>query len=128
MKIEHIAIWSPDIERLRDFYIRYFEAESNDLYGETDKGFKSFFLTFESGARLEIMSMGGILSLEESEKQYLGYCHLAISVGSMFEVIKLTQHIKDDGYQVIGEPRTTGDGYFESVVLDPDGNRIEITQ
>lgn len=127
MKIEHIAIWSTDIKRLRDFYIKHFNAIANDGYENTNTGLKSYFLSFEDGARLEIMNMDGILCLDESVKQYLGYCHLAISVGTMFKVMKLTKELKEDGYEVIGEPRTTGDGYFESVVLDPDGNRIEIT-
>jgi len=127
MRIEHIAIWSSDIESLRDFYIKYFNAIANEGYENTNTGFKSFFLSFDDGAKLELMNMDGILCLDESAKQYLVYCHLAISVGTIFTVVELTKELKDDGYKVIGEPRTTGDGYFESVVLDPDGNRIEIT-
>ncbi len=128
MRIEHIAIWSLDIKRLRDFYIKYFDAKANDVYENTKKGFTSYFLSFEDGARLEVMNMAGVLGVEESEKQYLGYCHIAISVGSEDEVKKLTEKLREDGYEVVGEPRRTGDGYFESVILDPDGNRIEITE
>lgn len=128
MKIEHIAIWSPDLKRLKDFYIKYFEAVSNEGYENTNTGFKSYFLSFGDGARLEIMNMDDILSAEASGKQYFGYCHIAISVGTMLEVMKITKKLEADGYEVIGEPRMTGDGYFESLVLDPDGNRIEITQ
>ncbi len=127
MKIDHIAIWSLDIERLRNFYIKYFNAEANDVYENTEKGFKSIFLSFEEGARLEIMNMNGIQRTEEPRRQYLGYCHLAMNVFNKSEVIKTTKKLEDDGYEVIGKPRITGDGYFESIVLDPDGNRIEIT-
>ncbi|MCT4663487.1 MAG: VOC family protein [Tissierellales bacterium] len=126
-KIEHIAIWSKDIERLKDFYIKYFRAKANDGYHNKTKGFRSYFLSFDDGSRLEIMNMDGILEIEKSDSQYLGYSHLAMNVGTKDDVIELTERIRCDGYEVVGEPRTTGDGYFESVILDPDGNRIEIT-
>lgn len=127
MKIEHIAIWSPDIERLKDFYVTYFGAVPNDRYKNKTTGFTSYFLTFKEGARLEIMHKQDILPIKASTQQYMGYCHLAMNVGTKSEVIRLTKQLAEDGYRIIGEPRTTGDGYFESVVADPDGNRIEIT-
>lgn len=128
MKVEHIAIWSKDIERLKEFYVKYFKAKANEGYFNENTGFSSYFLSFEDGSRIEIMNMEGILSKDRLDQEYMGYCHLAMSVGTMFDVMKLTKTLADDGYKVIGEPRTTGDGYFESVILDPDGNRIEITR
>lgn len=127
MRIEHIAIWSPDIERLKQFYIAYFGAISTDLYKNKKTGFTSYFLTFKEGTRLEIMNKEEILPIKQLDKEQMGYCHLAMSVGTESEVIRLTNSLREDGYRIIGEPRTTGDGYFESVVADPDGNRIELT-
>lgn len=127
MRIEHVAIWSPDIETLKNFYSTYFKATISERYENMQKGFSSYFLHFSEGSRLEIMNRHDIEKKEDRTKEYFGYCHLAISVGSMFDVMKITKQIADDGYEVISEPRTTGDGYFESVILDPDGNRIEIT-
>lgn len=128
MKIEHIAIWSPNIERLKNFYVKYFNAKANEGYYNENTGFRSYFLHFDDNARLEIMYKEDILAIEKLTQQYFGYSHLAISVGTMFRVIKLTKLLEADGYKIIEEPRETGDGYFESVVLDPDGNRIEITR
>lgn len=128
MKIEHVAIWTRNLERLKTFYETYFQAQSNEKYLNPAKGFESYFLSFESGARLELMQMKGIPdNLNDPAAQYLGIIHLAISVGSKEKVNNLTSLLKEDGYQIIGLPRATGDGYYESVVLDPDGNRIEIT-
>lgn len=125
MKIEHVALWTSDIERSRQFYETYFNALANDKYINPSKGFASYFLTFEGGVRLELMQMPGIV--DSPEKQYMGWIHIAISVGSEQAVNALTEHLRSDGYAIESEPRTTGDGYYESVVLDPDGNRIEIT-
>lgn len=127
MKIEHLAIWSPDIERLKDFYLTYFEAESNERYENKKTGFTSYFLTFKEGARLEIMHKKDVLKREKPDQDYMGYSHLAMSVGSKDKVMALTNQLREEGYRIVGEPRTTGDGYFESVILDPDGNRIELT-
>jgi lactoylglutathione lyase len=127
MKIEHVAIWSTDIENLKAFYVTYFGAVANDPYQNNKTGFTSYFLTFKEGARLEIMHKKTILSVEQRNQEYLGYAHLAMSAGTKSEVTRLTNQLREDGYRIIGEPRTTGDGYFESVILDPDGNRIEIT-
>lgn len=128
MKIEHIAIWSQDIERLKEFYVTYFGATSNNGYENRLKGFKSYFLSFEGGTRIEIMNITGIQESLEVVNNYTGYCHIAISVKTKLEVVKLTEKLKKDGYKVVSLSRTTGDGYFESVILDPDGNRIEIVK
>ena len=125
MKIEHIAIWVKDIEKVCEFYRKYFGGVVHPIYHNLAKQFTSRFVTFDNSARLEIMHRPDIEPLSSSE--HLGYAHLSFSVGSKEEVDRLTQQMSDDGIQVIGEPRTTGDGYYESVVLDPEGNRVEIT-
>lgn len=125
MKIEHIALWTPDLARSRTFYETYFGAVSNDKYTNPTKQFESYFLSFDDGARLELMQMPDIV--DRPSAQHFGWIHIAMSVGSRAEVDTLTQRLREDGYTVAGEPRTTGDGYYESVVLDPDGNRVEIT-
>lgn len=128
MHIEHLAVWTKDLERMKEFYEKYFNATSNSLYVNQKKQFKSYFLTFESGARLELMQRPDIESKKISnKKEVYGYAHLAISTGSEMAVNRLTETLKNDGYAVLDGPRQTGDGYYESVVADPDGNRIEIT-
>jgi lactoylglutathione lyase len=99
-----------------------------EKYVNPKKGFESYFLSFDSGCRLEIMTMPGINPRDKDVlKQFQGLTHYAISVGSKEKVDSLTEVLRTDGFQIVGEPRTTGDGYYESVVLDPDGNRVEIT-
>ena len=128
MKIGHVAIWARDIERLRRFYETYFGARAGAKYANRSKGFESYFLTFSSGPRLEIMTMDSVcVSSGEPGSSFLGLAHFAISVGTSEEVDRLTAQLKDDGYTVLDGPRTTGDGFYESVVLDPEGNRIELT-
>ena len=128
MKIEHVAIWSRDIERMKTFYVTYFGASPNVKYLNPDKGFESYFLSFDSGARLEIMQMRSIPeSANDPIRQHIGLIHFAMSVGSREKVDALTATLKTDGYEVVDGPRSTGDGYYESVVLDPEGNRVEIT-
>ena len=128
MKIEHIAIWTNQLETMRTFYETYFNGRSNDKYTNTQKGFQSYFLAFDDGARLELMQMPNIPpNANTVQQQSLGLIHFAISVGSKKKVDALTNQLRQDGYPILGEPRTTGDGYYESVVLDPDNNRIEIT-
>lgn len=128
MKIEHIAIWTKDLKRIKEFYEKYFDGSSNELYTNQEKKFKSYFLSFDSGARLEIMQRPDIQSAQKSsDKEYFGYAHIAISVGSEGKVDELTEILRNDGFPVLDGPRRTGDGYYESVVSDPDGNRIEIT-
>jgi len=125
MKIEHVALWTRDLERSKIFYETYFAGRANDKYINPVKQFESYFLTFDDGARLELMQMPSIP--DGTAQQTLGWIHIAMSVGSKAEVDALTQRLRSDGYTIEGEPRTTGDGYYESVILDPDGNRIEIT-
>jgi len=128
MRIEHIAIWVKDLEQMRTFYEKYFNASSNELYHNKTKQFKSYFLTFSDGARLELMHRPDIsTNPNTSTTEHHGYIHYAMSVGSKEEVDRLTERLREDGLSIIGEPRTTGDGYYESVILDPEGNRIEIT-
>ena len=128
MKIEHIAIWARDMERLKGFYETYFGAKPNTKYVNRQKKFSSYFLTFDAGARLEIMAMPSVPdSQNDPYKQFTGLIHLAISVGSKENVDSLTARLSADGYEILDGPRTTGDGYYESVVLDPENNRIEIT-
>jgi lactoylglutathione lyase len=128
MHIEHIALWTYDLERLRYFYVSYFHATASEKYTNSAHQFESYFLSFDSGARLEIMRMSGIpASRNDVQAQFTGYIHLALSVGSNQQVDALTLRLRNDGYRMLDGPRTTGDGYYESVVLDPDGNRIEIT-
>lgn len=128
MRIEHVAIWTGDLERLKDFYCLYFRAGSGDKYSNPRTGFQSFFLTFDSGARLEIMSMSSVTRAPaDPQSQYHGLVHISFSAGSQEAVDELTRRLEKDGYQVFDGPRWTGDGYYESQVSDPDGNRIEIT-
>jgi lactoylglutathione lyase len=127
MHIEHIAIWTKDLENLKDFYLKYFKASANELYHNPKKGFNSYFLSFEKGCSLELMQMPNIPDSKDNiYEQFTGLIHFAVSVGSKENVNILTETLRKDGYEIIGEPRTTGDGYYESVVLDPDKNRIEI--
>lgn len=128
MKIEHIAIWTNQLEELKDFYCNYFHAKAGNKYSNNLKSFESYFLSFEDGCRLEIMQMSSIPeNLNNTYDQYRGLIHLAISVGNEEMVRSKTAELKMAGYEILSEPRTTGDGYYESVVLDPAGNRIEIT-
>jgi lactoylglutathione lyase len=126
MKIEHVAIWTQQLDAMRIFYEQYFNGRANNKYTNPRTGFSSYFLTFDDGARLELMQRPDITSSSSSVEQ-IGLAHLAMSVGSATAVDNLTEQLRRDGFQVIGEPRTTGDGYYESAILDPDGNRIEIT-
>lgn len=127
MRIEHVAIWTTDLARCTQFYSSYFGATVGPAYRNPAKGFESRFLSFAGGARLEAMTTTA-LSLAESAPgaQRLGFTHIAISVGSEQNVDELTQRLRKDGLTVVDGPRRTGDGYYESVVIDPDGNRIEI--
>lgn len=125
-KITHVAIYCLDLEKMRMFYEKYFGAKSNEKYINVTKGFESYFLSFEDGCALEIMTK---LCVKDSpgKEEMLGLTHLAISVGSKAKVDELTILLEQEGFPVIGQPRTTGDGFYESVVLDPENNRLEIT-
>ena len=128
MKIEHIAMWVKDLEAMRGFYMKYFGALSNGKYLNPTKGFSSYFLRFDTGARLEIMHNAAVPENTcNPVEQHTGLIHFAISLGTIEAVDELTATLRKDGYRVVDGPRTTGDGYYESVVLDPEGNRIELT-
>ncbi len=126
MKIEHIAMYVNDLERAKDFFIKYLDGKANDGYHNQRTDFRSYFISFDDGARLEIMTKP---SLEDTEKTLnrTGLIHIAFSVGSRKQVDGLTQKLRADGYEVISGPRTTGDGYYESCVIAIEGNQIEIT-
>ena len=127
MRIEHVAIWTQDLQTLKDFYCTWFQAEAGLKYANDVKGFESYFLTFPSGARLELMrSAAKVEQTPESTKTPSGYAHIAFSAGSEIRVDALTEQLREAGHTVLDGPRRTGDGYYESVVLDPDGNRVEI--
>lgn len=125
MRLHHIALWTRQLEELRDFYVRYFGGESNAKYVNETKGFESYFISFGEGCRLELMRRRDVVAPAEAEPR-LGLCHMAFGCTSREEVLQLTERLRADGFAVVGEPRTSGDGYFESVVADPDGNRVEI--
>ena len=127
VRIEHLAIWVTDLEMMCLFYEHYFDGTAGEKYHNPTKKFTSYFLSFKEGPRLELMQMPGLSVVANTTNEYLGIAHFAVSVGSKEKVDKLTELLKKDGYFVLGEPRTTGDEYYESVVLDPEKNRIEIT-
>ena len=127
MKIEHIALYVTDLETMKKFYEVYFSAKSNDKYHNPTTGLETYFLSFDEGSRLELMTRPDMVS-QEKPLFRTGITHLAFSTGSKELVNQLTQRLKNDGYEMISGPRTTGDGYYESCVLDPEGNQIEITE
>jgi lactoylglutathione lyase len=125
MRIEHVGLWTADLERTRQFYETYFGAVAGERYENRVKQFASYFLTFpDGGARLELMTKTGLVS-QPSNGQ--GYDHVAVSVGSEAKVNELVDRLRTDGYTLVDGPRWTGDGYFEAVVLEGNGLRIEIT-
>lgn len=125
MKIEHVAIWTKDLEAMRVFYVQKFNATASKRYENKGKGFASYFLRFSSGARLELMQRTDVTGTVKKES--LGLAHLAFSLGDKTAVDQLTTLLIAEGYECLDGPRTTGDGYYESVFLDPEGNRIELT-
>jgi lactoylglutathione lyase len=124
-RIEHIALWCANLELMKDFYSNYFGGNANNRYHNPKKGFSSFFLTFDDGSRLELMQREDIGKHDLEEK--LGWAHIAFSLGTKEKVDSMTDKFRRSGFKVVGEPRVTGDGYYESVVLDPEGNKIELT-
>jgi len=127
MKIEHLAIWVHDLEKTKDFYTTYFQMSCGEKYLNEKKLFSSYFLSFDGGARIEIMHRPDISEQAAKAGTFFGLTHFAISVGSRERVDELTEIIREAGFEVTGKPRTTGDGYYESVISDPDGNLVEIT-
>jgi lactoylglutathione lyase len=128
MRIDHIALWTTDIDRCKAFYSTYFGATPGARYVNTAKGFESCFLSFESGARIEVMRTTTLSPVAvEPGAQRMGLTHIAIGLGSDQRVDELALRLRSDGHPILDGPRRTGDGYYEAVTLDPDGNRIEIT-
>ena len=127
MRIEHVALYVNDLEAARDFFVTYLDGKSNDGYHNKTTDFKSFFVSFEDGARLEIMTKPELVD-HEKELNRTGYAHIAFSVGSKEKVNELTKRLQLAGYEVVSGPRTTGDGYYESCIVAIEGNQIEITE
>lgn len=127
MKIEHIAMYLNDLEAGKEFFIKYFNATSNEIYHNKKTDFRSYFLSFDEGARLEIMNKPVMDDLEKPLNR-TGLVHIAFQVGSKERVNELTAQLKEDGYEVVSGPRTTGDGYYESCIVALENNQIEITE
>lgn len=128
MKIEHLAIWADNIELLRQFYTKYFNLACGGKYVNPKRNFTSYFLSFgEDKTRIELMHIPNMAN-PAGRGNMKGLAHFAISAGGKDAVDTLTEKLRKDGYTIVGEPRTTGDGYYESVVLDPEGNYVEITE
>lgn len=129
MTLEHVAIWTHNLESLKEYYIKYFGAVPNEKYTNQSKGFQSYFLTFASGARLELMMMPGIPKNRNDtiQNQHSGIIHLAFGVDTIEEVDSKAKQLSSDGWKILTAPRRTGDGYYEFETLDPDNNRLEVT-
>ncbi|MDD5657275.1 MAG: VOC family protein [Elusimicrobia bacterium] len=128
MKIEHVAMWTKDLAKSRRFYERYFGFKAGKKYHNKKTGFTSCFLSGDGGSRLELMHMGHIPANRNSvQEQHIGWIHVAVAVGGEKKVLDITEKLRKDGFAVVDKPRRTGDGCFESCVLDPDRNRIEVT-
>lgn len=127
MIIEHIALYVNELENARDFFVRFLGGASNGGYHNPRTDFRSYFISFDDGARLELMNKPG-LNDPEKLPDHTGYAHIAFSVGSKEKVDELTEQLRSAGYKVVSGPRTTGDGYYESSVVAIEGNRIEITE
>ena len=126
MKIEHIAMYVNNLEAARDFFVKYLGGKSNDGYHNKNTDFRSYFISFEDGARLEIMKKPDMVDMDKPLNR-TGLIHIAFSVGSKEKVDELTNTLKKDGFEVVSGPRTTGDGYYESCIVGIEGNQIEIT-
>lgn len=126
MKMEHAALYVNDLERAKDFFTHYFHAVAGEKYHNKKTGFQSYFLSFQGECRLEIMNKPGMESMEKPLAR-TGYAHIALSAGSKEAVDSLTEQLRKDGYRIISNPRTTGDGYYESCLIDFEDNQIEIT-
>ena len=129
MTLEHVAIWTDNLEKLKDYYCKYFNGVANNLYRNKSKGFGSYFISFTSGARLEIMNMPDIPdnTNDTVHAQHKGIIHLAFGVDTMEAVDAKAEELRSEGFPILSGPRITGDGYYEFETLDPDNNRIEVT-
>ena len=127
MKIEHVAIYVKDLEAARDFFVTYLGGTSNDGYHNPNTGFRAYFISFDDRARLELMTKPGIDD-KAARRERTGYVHIAFSAGSKEKVDLLTAELKNAGYEVVGRPRYTGDGYYESCIAAVEGDLIEITE
>ena len=127
--LEHVAIWTRRLEELKDYYVKYFEGIPNEKYVNSKKEFESYFISFSSGARLELMQMSSIPenSNDTIRDQHLGIIHLAFGVDTPEQVDQKAAQLKKDGHEILSGPRKTGDGYYEFETLDPDNNRLEVT-
>lgn len=125
MQIHHIAIWAKDLEAMKYFYTHFLGGVSNQKYINPVKKFESYFISFDSGAKIELMH-SALLVGQSVEGERWGITHIAFVLSSREAVVNLTEKLRSDGVRIVGEPRTTGDGYFESVILDVEGNRIEL--
>ena len=125
MNIDHVAIYVNNLEVEKNFFVKYFNAKASEKYTNFRNDFTSYFLTFDNGSRFEIMNRIGMLD-PKKEKYRSGYHHIAINVGSIEDVNTITGTIEDDGMVIVAAPRKTGDGYYASIVTDPEGNEIEI--
>ena len=130
MTLEHVAIWTRQLENLRAFYITYFNGVSNEKYINHAKGFESYFISFASGARLELMSRADIPENQNDRSgfQHLGLIHLVFGVDTIAEVDQKAEMFRAAGFPILSGPRKTGDGYYEFETLDPDGNRLEVSE
>lgn len=126
MKIEHVAMYVNDLEAARDFFVKFLGGRSNDGYHNKTTDFRSYFISFEDGARLELMNKPELEDLDKPRNR-TGYAHIAISVGSKEKVDEMTTLLKNEGFEVLSGPRTTGDGYYESCIVAFEGNQIELT-
>jgi lactoylglutathione lyase len=129
MIIDHIAIWTTQLEKLKDYYVKYFNGRANEKYLNKDSHFESYFISFDSGTRLELMQKPGIPpNLNDTVgKQYLGIIHLSFGLENMNLVDEKLNELKKNGFKILKGPRKTGDGYYEFETLDPDNNRIEVS-
>ena len=127
MRIDHIAIWVDDLEKMRDFYLQYFDTTSGDLYVNPEKKFSSYFISFKGGSsRVELMNRHDISKSNTAQGLSMGLTHLAFTVGSRERVDEMVEMFRKNGFEIDGEPRLSGDGYYEAVILDPESNLVEL--
>lgn len=127
MNINHIALYVNDLDGMKSFYEKHFNAKSNDMYHNQKTGLRTYFLTFDNSCRIEIMARENVKHIDKDVNN-IGYIHIAFSVGDKEKVDTLTQTLEEDGYKIVSRPRITGDGYYESCVCDPENNLIEIVE